>query len=632
MGERVSYPPIADYGIIGNLRTAALVGRDGSIDWCCFPRFDSPSIYAGILDHDRGGHFRIAPAGAGTGDQRYVPETNVLQTHFRTDGGLLTVTDWMPLRGKLDGARDSESEPEILRLVECEGSGVELEIEWAPRFDYARERTTIERVRGGAVARGGRHVASLSGLPVPGEIAERAGSPVLRVRLELETGSRIALRNRWGGGESSISPEQDTRFLQETIEAWRGWVRRGNAACGDWAGEWQDLVVRSSLALKLLIHDETGAIVAAPTTSLPEEIGGSRNWDYRYSWIRDAAQTADALFAVGHAEDAKDYVNWVERTARGTNEQPTEMRLMYNLDGEHELPEIELDHLEGYRKSRPVRVGNAAADQRQLDIYGELIQAGYEVVRAGEGIPADIRDFLPRVADAACSSWHHPDHGIWEIRGPGRHYTHSKVMVWVALDRAIQLVKRHEFEGDVPRWEEAARNVRRTILEHGYDEELGSFIQSFGRPVLDASSLLIPRHELLPPDDPRVQGTIDRVLERLTVNGLVYRYRADDGLEGEEGAFGLCTFWLVDALALSGRLDEAWGTFEGMVAHANHLGLYSEEIAPSNGEFLGNLPQAFTHIGLINSVLYLNHAEGREIPAPSLVGTAEHRAEADRDH
>jgi len=626
------YLPIEAYGVIGNLRTVALIGRNGSLDWCCFPRFDSPSAFAAILDSRRGGHFRVAPVGGGDGEQSYLPQTNVLQTSFHTADGLLRVTDWMPLRGRLEGARDSIAAMEVVRLLECEGGGVDVEVSWAPRFDYARVRTSIFLADRGAIARGGDAVMCLGGLPSGATIVDVPSGPLIRSHFRMQEGDRIVLVNRWDGVDPSTSMADAMRSLEDTSRSWREWVRRGEVACdGEWAGPWKDLMVRSSLVLKLLIDDETGAIVAAPTTSLPEEIGGVRNWDYRFSWLRDAAQTADALFAMGHGADARDYVNWVEETARRQGSEELDVRLMYNLDGEHDLPESELDHLEGYRGSRPVRIGNAAADQRQLDVYGELLQAAYEVVRTGQPVGKEVMDFLGRIADAACGVWHQPDHGIWEFRGEKRHFLHSKLMVWVALDRAIQLARRHGLAGDVQRWSDSARLVKQMVLERGYNEELGAFVQCFGSEYLDATSLLISRHELLSPDDPRVLGTIDRTLEHLTENGLVYRYRNDDGLPGEEGAFGLCTFWLVDALVLSKRLDEAYQIFEGMANRANHLGLYSEEIDPGSGEFLGNFPQAYTHVGLINSVLYLAHAEGREIPVDSLIGTPEHRDEAGRD-
>jgi GH15 family glucan-1,4-alpha-glucosidase len=625
------YLPIEDYGAIGNLRTAALVGRNGSIDWCCLPRFDSPSVFAAILDRRKGGHFRVSAIGSDLGTQRYLDGTNVLRTSFSSSGGVLHVTDWMPLRGELEGCGQSEGLPEVHRLLECEGAPVEVLVEWAPRFDYARGKSDVTLTRDGAAAESGDDVLYLTGLPVGGEIVDFDG-PLVRARFKMEEGQRVALATRWGRDERRAGPDAAGVLLEETTRSWSGWLRRGETASrGGWAGPWQDLVARSALALKLLIHADTGSIIAAPTTSLPEEIGGMRNWDYRYSWIRDATQTVEALFAVGHRADARDYLHWVEKTAREGGRDELDVQLMYSLDGNYALEEDELDHLEGYRGSRPVRIGNAAADQLQLDTYGELLGGAYDLLRTGEELREGIPEFVCRLADRACEMWHNPDNGIWEARMPKRHYVHSKVMVWVALDRAIHLANEYGLPGDPQRWTQSADNVRQTVLERGFDRELNSFVWAFGTKDLDAANLLIPMQEFLPASDPRVQGTIDRTLEQLTVNGLVYRYKGDDGLPGEEGAFGLCTFWMVDALALSKRLDEAYEIFEGMVGRANHLGLYSEEIDPDSGEFLGNFPQAFTHIGLINSALYLARAEGREIPAPDLVGTGDHRSDDDEE-
>jgi GH15 family glucan-1,4-alpha-glucosidase len=391
-------------------------------------------------------------------------------------------------------------------------------------------------------------------------------------------------------------------------------------------------VDRSGLALKLLTYPRTGAIAAAATTSLPEDIGGVRNWDYRYTWIRDASFTGQAFVALGHRKEAIDFLKWAEDVTRRDHEEGGKLHLMYTLDGKSEIPERELDHLEGYRESRPVRIGNGAAGQFQLDIYGELLDAAWEMARLGVEIDEELWRFLTSVADQACAQWNRPDYGIWEIRTQPRHFVYSKLMVYVALDRALRLADRFGLPADRERWTTTRDAVRKTILERGYNEERGAFVQAFGTTALDAANLLIPLMGFLPADDPRVQSTIDLYLEELTENGLVYRYRtddeeADDGLEGHEGAFGLTTFWMVDALALSGRLDEACEMFEGLARRANHVGLYSEEFDPRSGAFLGNFPQAFTHIGFINSAIYIAHAEGKDIPSPAPLGTREERAE-----
>jgi pentatricopeptide repeat protein len=626
------YLPIGDYALIGNLRTAALVGTDGSIDWCCFPYLDRASVFAALLDAGRGGRFRVQVPGAGHGRQRYVENTNVLTTEFSGDAGTLRVTDLMPLSGDIEGRAGSFAPPELYRILDCVRGGVEAAVEWSPRFDYARGTTGISRIPGGWLATDGRDDMTLFGLGEDGAVEEDEGGHTLRARIPMREGDRRVLIARWGTEDLTYTPGRAGAVEEQTAEVWRAWSQRNGAAAQAeaWAGDLLPLLVRSELALKLLTNTATGAIAAAPTTSLPEVIGGVRNWDYRYSWIRDSAMTAQALVALGHEAEAVDLLAWMERVSEMHEEEGRGLRLMYTVHGWTELDEEELLHLEGYRGSRPVRIGNEAATQLQLEIYGELLNTAYELVRRGHVLPERERAFLSRVADEACSLRGERDHGIWEIRGEERHYVYSKVMLWVALDRAVHLAGQYGLEGDCERWAQVAMAIRQEVLEQGYDPDLGAFVQSYGSRELDAADLRIPLLEFLPVDDERVQGTIDATMEVLTEGGLVYRYRMDDGLPGEEGAFGLCTFWLVDCLALSGRVEEARSLFEGMVARANHVGLYPEQFDPATGAFLGNFPQAFTHIGLINSALYLAHAEGRPIPGHTLIGTPEHRAELDR--
>ncbi|CAN5615950.1 glycoside hydrolase family 15 protein [soil metagenome] len=621
------YKPIADYAAIGNLRTVALVGRDTAIDWCCFPNMDSPSVFAAILDADKGGSFRVRPSGRTYGDQSYLKDTNVVRTSFEGDGGRVTVTDFLPLRGEIHGCAASEAPPEIHRLIRCEGGEMEVEVEWAPRFDYARASMKLHEVEGGWLAEDekGEHKLVLAGLRRgEGAITEGEHGPVLRARLGMKGDETRVLVARWENADTSCSVEETHRLLEQTCTTWRDWLHNsGRDHDRAWAGTWEPLLIRSELALKLVTHADTGAIAAAPTTSLPETIGGVRNWDYRYTWIRDASLTAQALISLNHTEDAIEFLMWSERAAEKSGED--RVQIMYGLHGESDLEEIELTHLEGYRGSAPVRIGNGAAKQLQLDVYGELLDSAYELLRRGIELEPEMMKFLTGLADRAAKDWEQPDYGIWEVRSEPRHFTYSKLMTWVALDRAILLAEQFGLQGDVSVWKRERERLRSSILEKGYDSKVGSFVQSYGSEQLDASSLHVPLYELLPFDDERAQNTIDRTIEELMESGMVYRYRGDDGLPGEEGTFGLCTFWLVDCLALSTRLDEAWSIFEGMAGRANHVGLLPEQIDAKSGEFLGNFPQAFSHIGLINSLLYLGYAEGREIPDPSPVGTPSHR-------
>jgi GH15 family glucan-1,4-alpha-glucosidase len=623
------YLAIEDYAAIGTLRTAALVGRNGSIDWACLPHFDSPSVFAAIVDARSGGHFRIAPPGGVLGEQRYRPGTNVLETIFETDDGRLKVTDFMPLEGDIDGRGGSHAPAEIHRLVEAEGGSPVVEIEWAPRLDYGRRRTRVSIMPDGLVAGDGERTLYLRGLPADAGIEANESGPVARARLRLDDEQRLAVVTSWEGEPLHVGREGSLAALEATEQTWRRWLHKdGTVDRHEWAGSWAPLIERSELALKLMVFAETGGIVAAPTTSLPEWIGGVRYWDYRYTWIRDASLTTQAMSAVGHVREAIDFLDWAERVAQAHEQQARRVQIMYGLHGETELDEHELEHLEGYRRSAPVRIGNGAAPQRQLDVYGELLDGAYELVRRDVELSDSVRQFLSGLADGACEAVGAEDAGIWEMRGPKRHFVHSQLMVWVGLDRALQLAARGVINGDVGRWQRSRDEVRRLIIERGYNEEVGAFTQFFGSEDLDGSNVLIPLHEFLPIDDPRVQGTLDRTLEGLTENGLVYRYKADDGLPGEEGAFVLCTYWLIDALALSRRLDEAHELFDGLCRRVNHVGLLSEQIDPETGIFLGNFPQAFSHIGLINSALYLAHAEGRATPGPALLGSAQHQAEA----
>ena len=612
----MEHKQLRDYGVIGNLETCPLIGSDGSIEWCCFPEMASPSVFGALLDPERGGYFAVRPTGEFDSTQSYVPRTNVLQTTFETASGEAVLTDFMPVMG-------TESTAElparaIYRKIECSEGNLDLEVTFEPRFDYARASTRVEPTDTGVLARANGERAFLSG-PVALSPAGNSASGTRTV----STGESVWLALQYGTHEPR-APATYEAALEATIEYWRAWARRCThpSRCV-YNSPRYDLVVRSGLTLKLLMHWATGAIAAAPTTSLPETIGGERNWDYRFNWIRDAALTVRALYELGNTEEAWEYFSWCLSQAADDPEavQQPFYRPLYGLRGETDLDERELTHLTGYRGSTPVRVGNAARDQRQLDIYGELVLAVYETSQRGATISAEMWKPIRGIVEYVCEVWDEPDEGIWEVRNDPQHFVHSKVMCWVVLDRAIAMAVREDFEAPIEQWREHRRRLRETVLERGYDEALNGFTRTLDGEALDATGLLLPIVGFLPADDPRVQGTIDAIVDRLaTEDGLVYRYDGEDGLAGEEGAFMLCSFWLVDALALSGRIEEARRVFESVTEYATPLGLFAEEIDPETGEHRGNFPQAFSHVGLINSALSLGRAVGREDPGSEPLG------------
>jgi len=594
-----AYRPISDYALIGNRHTCALVARDGSIDWCCLPHLDSPSVFGALLDARRGGRWRIAPAGEVSTTRAYLGPSAVLRTEFRGAGGVLHLTDFLPIRegGSLD--RSSESSHCIVRRLHCVDGEVEVDVEWMPRPDYARSDVALRREGPVVVAWSPGYELALAGFPADAPLSLEGAAA--RARVRLRAGERLNLACAWGGADPDPVAWTSERHLEDTLRWWTEW----GASCDvpDGAEEWRELLVRSGMVLKLLTNERSGAIAAAPTTSLPEEIGGVRNWDYRFCWVRDSSMIARALLALGHDRDARDFLDFLERAA-AQHRDPSRIQVVYGLRGETRLTEYTLGHLDGYRDSLPVRIGNAAALQRQLDIYGELLDAARELARIGVPPTPERWAWLRGVADYVCRIWRGTDRGIWEVRGPERHFTYSKVMCWVALDRAIRLAHGLGLPGDTARWAAERDAVRAAVLREGFHPGVGAFTQSFGSPVMDASSLLIPVVGFLPPDDPRVGGTVDAVLRTLTRDGLVFRYpheETPDGVGGGEGAFGICTFWLAHALALCGRMEEAREVFVGMASRANDVGLFPEEIDPATGEFLGNFPQAFTHVGLIDA-------------------------------
>jgi GH15 family glucan-1,4-alpha-glucosidase len=601
------YKPLAEYGVIGNLETCALVGTDGSIDWCPLATLESSSVFAAILDAEKGGRFSITPAASYEGTQEYLKRTNVLRTTFETESGTVQLTDFMPVFN--EGTTEEPEVRALYRQVNCTNGTVELDVEYAPRFGYARAETTIDSVAEGLFASGEIEKVFLS---TPAGADFEVDGADARTTLTLEAGDAEWFCLQYGM-KAPIDPEGCEEMLERTTEYWRDWVHDcdGSDSTCPFGGYAHELVVRSELVLKLLTYRDTGAIAAAPTTSLPEDIGGVRNWDYRYSWIRDGAFTVQALTNLGHTHEAMAYLNRFLRFTRSTD--PAEIKPMYTLEHDATLEEEELDHLEGYKNSRPVRIGNGAAGQIQLDVYGELVLAIYQLAKSDREIAEEDWEAVRGLVEHAAEHWDDRDAGIWELRGEPRHLVHSKVMCWVALDRGLDLARQEGFDAPEERWRAVREEIRETTLERGFDEtigEYGSFTQAFDGDALDATGLLIPLAGFVEWDDPRTQGTIEAIRTHLaTDDGLVHRYKVDDGLPGEEGAFVLCSFWLVDALALSGRLEEARELFDSLVEYVGPLGLLSEEIDPETGLSLGNFPQAFSHIGLVNSALYLKQAE-----------------------
>lgn len=593
------------------MRTAALVGRDGSIDWCCFPRFDSPSVFARLLDARRGGCWSIAPADPDgwSSSQAYEDGTNVLVTRFEGPDGVVRVVDFMPA---LEWNRRLPIHHEIHRRIEVEEGRVEVEVRLRPRFDYARRRPRFRRRGHGLLASDGRDdVLTVSG--VAGEawtIVDDGGEA--RVRGVLEAGEDRTLVLRWDDDEVWAPEEyRSARKLRATRRFWTGWSEEIA-----YRGEYRDLVERSALTLKLLFYAPSGAVVAAPTTSLPEDPGGSRNWDYRFSWLRDSTYALFALHALGKFDELDRYMVYLKKVCRL---EADHMQIMFGVDGERDLEELELDHLEGYRGSRPVRVGNAAARQFQLDIYGEVLDS-IHIWRKNHRMTEGMWELCRRLATHVCDRWRDPDHGVWEMRARPRHFVFSKVMAWVALDRAVRIAEDLGLDGDVERWRDEREAVREDVLEKGWSEARDAFVQHYETDRMDAANLVLPLVRFLPADDRRVQATVDRIREELaSPAGLVHRYRLDDGLAGGEGAFWVSSFQLAQALALGGRQQEAVDVFEECIRHAGPLGLFSEQVDPDTGEMLGNFPQAFTHIGLVNAAYVIARARRAEEPAHEIM-------------
>jgi GH15 family glucan-1,4-alpha-glucosidase len=592
--------PIAEHGVIGDLRTVALVGTDGAIDWCCWPRFDSPSVFAAVLDGERGGHFRIAPHGGCATRQLYFPDTNVLITRFLCPRGVVELQDLMPLPGPA-----GEVQAIVRRLV-CVRGRMRLRLECEPRFDYGRAEHAVTVGAHGAVFDAPDLSLALSS-PLPLTSTGRG----VTADVELAAGESVTFtlsEPADGGAPVPLEPDDSDALLEATVQFWLDWI----AGCR-YTGRWREMVNRSALTLKLMTYAPTGAIVAAPTTSLPEQIGGGRNWDYRYTWVRDSALTLDALIRLGFAEEARGFAGFLlERFRDSEADGGGPLRIMYRIDGSPLGPEEELTHLSGHRGSAPVRVGNAADDQLQLDIYGAIIDVAHLAERQGARIAYEGWRSIARCADWVCDAWDAPDEGIWETRGGRRRFTHSRLMCWVALARAIAIAHERSLPADLARWTAVRDRIFTWLMEEGWSDARGAFVQHDRTDVLDASVLMMPLLGFISPTDPRWLSTLDAIGEELVSDSLVFRYDPDaspDGLDGEEGTFTICSFWYVEALAAAGRVREARLVFEKILTYANHLGLFSEEIGRS-GELLGNFPQAFTHLALIRAAIVLDERLG----------------------
>ena len=601
-----TYPAIEDHGLIGDLQTAALVASDGTIDWFCAPRFDSPSIFASLLDQEKGGHFRVAPDGVGyVTKQLYLPGTPILITRFLSADGVGEVLDFMPIAG--DRATDRHR---LIRVVRVVRGHMRFRIECEPRFDYGRDLPDVEVAADALDFRGRTMTLRVSASrredqplrdvqPQPSE-----HGCVVFVSLDAGDVGGIVAETSPEGPPRMIPPGELVRQLEETRDFWRAWIERSV-----YRGRWRETVERSAMTLKLMTYAPTGALVAAPTAGLPEQIGGERNWDYRFTWIRDASFSVYALLGLGFTSEAEAYLQWLSDRVEQAAVKSSPLQIMYRIDGSPDLDEFTLDHFEGYRGSKPVRIGNGAADQLQLDVFGEAMNSmqladAHELQMSQESWmkTAGLVDWL-------CDHWDQPEDGIWETRGGRQEFVYGRLMSWVAFDRAVRLAQARGRPGDTARWTSMRDMIYRQIMERGFDHKREAFVQHYNTDVLDASLLYMPLVGFVAPTDPSWQSTLRAMDDELVSDSLVYRYNPEaspDGLQGSEGTFTICSFWYVDALARSGRLDDARLTFEKMLTYASPLGLYSEEIAPT-GEQIGNFPQAFSHLALITAAMNLDY-------------------------
>ena len=602
------YLPIAEHGLIGDLRTAALVGTDGRIDWFCAPRFDSPSVFGSLLDAQRGGYWEIRPrCESVTHHQFYFPDTNILLTRMLTEHGIVEVQDFMPiLRDK-----DPDHRQRLVRRVVNVRGHMTMSVRIAPRLDYGREMPRTERTRQG-VRFTGREISlsvrstvdlELDATDAYARFVLREGETALFI---LETAD-----DEDGTTSDPVEANAADELFDATVTYWRNWLKQST-----YTGRWREMVHRSALTLKMMTHEPTGAIIAAPTLGLPEQLGGRRNWDYRYVWIRDAAFSLYAMVRLGFTQEAQEFIDWLAaRLRNATNGAAGPLRVMYSIDGDAILPEETLDHLEGYRGSHPVRIGNGASDQCQLDIYGELIDSIYLFNKYGAGISHDSWADLCGILDWLLKNWDGADESIWETRAGQQKHTYSRLMCWVALERMVRMARQRGLPGDLVRWMRVRDEIYGQIMARGWNPEERTFVQRLsdddGHPktIMDASLLLMPMVKFLSPTDPRFRSTVEAIERRLVVDSLVFRYNpeeAPDGLDGSEGTFSICSFWWVEALVRMGEVERARLALEKMFTYANHVGLYAEQIGLT-GEHLGNFPQAFTHLALISSAINLDH-------------------------
>jgi len=591
------YLPIEEHGIVGDLRTVALVGTDGTVDWYCPSRFDAPSLFGALLDARKGGFFSLRSRSSGRPKQLYLPDTNILLTRFQGAESVGEVIDFMvPETSGTGRARDL-----LVRQARAVRGRVTFELACHPAFDYGRAPHTVQLVAGvGAVfeSPAGRCV-------LRSDVTLKIEESGVAATFTLEEGQGVDIELEWNGEVRPLAAGETEDLFSRTSDFWQSWVSQSR-----YRGRWREMVQRSALVLKLLVYHPTGALVAAPTTSLPEQLGGGRNWDYRYSWLRDAAFTIYALMTLGFLEEAASFMDWVQRRCESATAE-RDVMIMYSIDGSEDIEETILDHLDGYQGSRPVRIGNSAVGQRQLDVYGELMDSVYLYNREAP-ISYDLWTGLCHRLDWLAKHWQEPDEGIWEIRGPRQRFTYSALMTWVAYDRAGRLARDRGLPAPVERWRKLAAAAHRYVQESCWDPELKSYVMYPGSKLLDASVLVMPLVKFAGPTDPRFLSTLDRITAELTSDSLVSRYASTghDGITDGEGTFSLCSFWYVEALTRAGRVREARMIFEKMLTYANHLGLYAEEVGAS-GEALGNFPQAFTHLALISAAINLDRALDR---------------------